>query len=246
MPKINSYKNMPKTSQNDGQRFYVYKCVWDDGKAPCIDNDLLTLTICKPYIRSTAKPGDVIFAFGSNNETDETLSNRLVYIAKVSYKLEDGKYFKGDKYKARQDCIYEWREEQFHLRCKEVHDDEKFRKSDLGEEPNYSKANTLFAEDFRYFGRLVTDVTKEWQLAAQKLCELVEGLGQGHRVNFTEALLSDLKKLKDRVWQEHPSQKVLGKPFHAPDKRVDSDPDESVLICRSRCDYFPLKKEDLL
>jgi len=43
-------------------RIYVYKCVVDDGGVPCIDDGLLTLTICKPYIRSTAAAGDLIFA----------------------------------------------------------------------------------------------------------------------------------------------------------------------------------------
>lgn len=69
------------------QRIYVYKCVVDDGGAPCIDGDLLTLTICKPYIRSTARPGDLIFAFGSNAESP---ANRLVFVAEVSRRMPGG------------------------------------------------------------------------------------------------------------------------------------------------------------
>jgi hypothetical protein len=85
-------------------RLYVYKCVVDDGGAPCIDDDLLTLTICKPHIRSTAKKEDLIFAFGSNAESR---ANRLVYIAAVSRKVPRGSYFEGEEFKERSDCIYE-------------------------------------------------------------------------------------------------------------------------------------------
>ena len=71
-------------------RLYVYKCVVDNGTAPCVDDGLLTLTICKPFIRSTAPKHSLIFAFGAN---DETPANRLVYIAQVSTRVERGAYF---------------------------------------------------------------------------------------------------------------------------------------------------------
>jgi hypothetical protein len=61
-------------------RYYVYKCIADDGKAPCVDRNLLTLTICKPMIRKSAVPNDWIFAFNSNSETP---SNCLIYIARA-------------------------------------------------------------------------------------------------------------------------------------------------------------------
>jgi hypothetical protein len=35
---------------------YVYKCVVDDGTAPCIDRGLLSMTVCKPKIRTSANP----------------------------------------------------------------------------------------------------------------------------------------------------------------------------------------------
>jgi hypothetical protein len=36
------------------QRVYFYKLVVDDGGAPCVQNGLLSLAICKPQIRKTA------------------------------------------------------------------------------------------------------------------------------------------------------------------------------------------------
>jgi hypothetical protein len=45
---------------------YVYKCVVDDGTAPCIDRRFLSMTICKPKVRTSANVGDIVIAFGTN------------------------------------------------------------------------------------------------------------------------------------------------------------------------------------
>jgi hypothetical protein len=44
---------------------YAYKCVVDDGTAPCIDRGLLSMTVCKPKVRTSAKVGDIVIAFGT-------------------------------------------------------------------------------------------------------------------------------------------------------------------------------------
>jgi Nucleotide modification associated domain 2 len=54
---------------------YVYKCVVDDGTAPCTDRSLLSMTVCKPKVRTSAKVGDVVIAFGTNAQP---APNRLV------------------------------------------------------------------------------------------------------------------------------------------------------------------------
>lgn len=219
-------------------RIYVYKCVVDDGGAPCVDNELLTLTICKPYIRSTARTGDLIFAFGSNQENPP---NRLVYIAQVSKRLTKGKYFETDDYAKRQDCIYEWVDGRRIVRRKNAkfHKDERARVSDLGDEPCYPKANALVAEDFRYFGR---NGCNDWKSGAPNLCSMVEGLGQGHRVNFSAALLDELNSLKRKIWIQNPTKKVLGEPLHAPDEIIDLDSDAMVKVCKRRCYYVSTLK----
>lgn len=43
-------------------RLFVYRIVTDVGAAPHISNDHLTLTICKPGIRKSAKAGDYVLA----------------------------------------------------------------------------------------------------------------------------------------------------------------------------------------
>jgi hypothetical protein len=61
------------------QNIYLYKMTRDSGCAPCVDNDILSLAICKPVIRRVAKEGDIIFGFGAAN-----MQAKLVYIKTVN------------------------------------------------------------------------------------------------------------------------------------------------------------------
>jgi hypothetical protein len=193
-------------------RFYVYKCVADTGGAPCVDRGLLSLCICKPDIRSTAREGDFIFAFGSNSETP---ANRLVYVAEVTEKLTQGEYYLLEEYQDRSDCIYERalngrfmiREDARHHGSKEA------MIKDIGRPPRYRRANSLVSTNFRYFGDKGTD---DWKAQAPLLARLVESLGQGHRVNLGPAVRAELLMLQKRMWTKY-NRKVLGKPLHAPE-----------------------------
>lgn len=61
----------------DKNRLYTYKVQHDGGSAPNPYNDVCTLSICKPAIRRTAKPGDVVVGFGCKSNGDNEL--RIVY-----------------------------------------------------------------------------------------------------------------------------------------------------------------------
>ena len=80
---------------------YVYKIVADIGGAPCVKNNLLSLAICKPKIRKTAAKGSIVFGFGGKDYEE-----RLIYIAKVTAKLQGDAYYRQRKYARRPDCIY--------------------------------------------------------------------------------------------------------------------------------------------
>jgi hypothetical protein len=190
-------------------RLYVYKCVVDDGGAPCVERGLLSLCICKPAIRSTARVGDLIFAFGGNGESPV---NRLVYIAEVTQKLTDGEYFQLAEFSGRADCIYNRsRDGRFRVRASaRFHADHTYLERDLGSGPHYRRANSLLSDNFRYFGRKGTD---EWKAEASFLARLIDSLQQGHRVRHTPALRDELLALKRLVWGKY-NKRVLGAPLH--------------------------------
>jgi hypothetical protein len=218
-------------------RFYVYKCVVDDGGAPCIDDGLLSLCICKPMIRKTSREGDWIFAFGSN---DESPANRLVYIAEITHKFTNGQYYEIDEFKGRGDCIYvRTKGGEFKVRKNpKFHGTQHGLLHDLGNTPDYQRANSLVSVNFRYFG---AKGTAEWKERAPHLKRLIEFLGQGHRVNHAESIRAELLTLKSLIWKKF-AKKVNGKPLHSPVRdRLDSD-DEMMKVCSKRC--FKLKPEN--
>lgn len=79
------------TTSQRPRRIYAYKLTTDNGGAPCVDGGhLLSLAICKPFIRTTAAVGDLIFGFASNRLSAD---NRLIYIARVTTVEADGDYY---------------------------------------------------------------------------------------------------------------------------------------------------------
>jgi len=178
------------------QRFYYYKLTVDDGGAPCVQNRMLSLAICKPMIRSTAKPNDLIFGFAANSLHAD---NRLLYIARVTQKVVHGNYYASGRFARRADCIYERREGRFWWRSGALYHGAKDIGHDLGEHPDYLRANVLLSTDFRYFG---TNGTAAYKARFPLINEAIEALGQGHRVFLMESLRQKLKALKDEVWKD--------------------------------------------
>lgn len=48
-------------------RTYAYVIVNDRGGAPCYEDGLLTLAVCKPAVRRTAQPGDLVIAYNGSD-----------------------------------------------------------------------------------------------------------------------------------------------------------------------------------
>jgi hypothetical protein len=169
---------------------YFYKLTVDDGGAPCVENDLLSLAICKPMIRSTATKGDIVIGFAANSLHPD---NRLIYVARVNDKLVNGDYFRPGKYNGRADCIYEWRGGRFAARAGAIyHSSPKDLAHDLGEHPDYPRANTLLSREFCYFGGSGSDAYKK---AFPIVAKAVAALGRGHRVHHDPGLLAELERL---------------------------------------------------
>lgn len=184
-------------------RIYFYKLTTDDGGAPCVQDGLLSLAICKPKIRSTAKPGDLIFGFAANSLDAD---NRLLYVARMTEKLSNGQYYTTSRFAHREDCIYERRGDCFVWCEAALHHGPDHLVHDLGRHPNYANANVLLSEDFRYFGR---NGSADYKSRYRLIKDAVERLGRGHRTHHDQALEEELRALMQEVWKKSPD-KVLG------------------------------------
>jgi hypothetical protein len=177
-------------------RIYYYKLTVDDGGAPCVQDGVLSLAICKPMIRTSAEPGDLIFGFAANSLSAD---NRLIYIAEVTAKIGDGDYYTDPHYTRRADCIYERHGDRFRWRTGALYHGPHHCIHDLGTHPTYRRAVVLLSDDFRYLGAKGTaDYSSRCPLMAKALAEL----GRGHRVHHGCALREELRELKQRTWRQ--------------------------------------------
>jgi len=194
-------------------RIYFYKLTADNGGAPCVQDGLLSLAICKPMIRSTGEPGDLIFGFSANSLHRD---NRLIYIAKIEKKIHNGDYYREKRFASRSDCIYVWDGDRFFWRQKALHHSPKHLVHDLGRPPEYKKANVLLSTDFRYLG---ASGTSDYKFRFQLLKEAVEQLGIGHRIKHVEPLRKKLIAFKQQIWKYSP-KKIAGEPTSMPQRKV--------------------------
>jgi hypothetical protein len=171
-------------------KIYFYKLTADNGGAPCVQNGLLSLAICKPMIRRTADEQNIVIGFAANSLHPD---NRLIYVARVNGKLCNGDYYRLAKHKSRRDCIYEWRGGRFVERANALyHGSPGDLVHDLGSYPGYARASTLLSREFCYFGASGSDAYKQ---AFPIVAKAVAALGRGHRVHHDSNLLGALEKL---------------------------------------------------
>lgn len=131
-------------------KIYVYKLTCDNGGAPCVFRNLLSLSICKPHIRTSAQEGDWIVGFGGKSVPE--LRGRLIYIAQVTAVEESGEYYASTQYRQRPDCIYRRiRAGYEYVDGNRYHGPEDIE-HDLGAEPYFERARTLLSNRFCYFG----------------------------------------------------------------------------------------------
>ena len=191
-----------------------YKMTNDSGAAPCVRAGRLSLAICKPMIRISARKGDLVFGFAASSLHPD---NRLIYIAQVTEVLAEGRYYEAARFARRPDCIYERRGKNFVPRAgARFHDRPGDLEHDLGPAPQYPRASVLLSTDFRYLGAAGS---ADYKRRFPRLRRAIEELKQGHRRFHSTELLRELRELKDRVWRKyaagHPAR-----PSSAPDPRA--------------------------
>lgn len=163
-------------------RLFSYTIPIDDGAAPNPFHALCTLAICKPRIRSTAKPGDWITGLGSKHAPSGDLSGRVVYAMLVKEKITMAQYdqrcqtewpFRIPDIRSPHesnrlgDCLYDYRTGQPTLRSGVHH--KKEMEKDLGGK------FVLIAYEFYYFGNNAVALPKELLAICHQ--------NQGHKSN---------------------------------------------------------------
>jgi putative DNA base modification enzyme with NMAD domain len=199
--------NLGARRMGDAPKFYLYKMTADNGGAPCVQDGLFTLAICKPKIRRVAPQGSVIIGFaGDCLKSKGYNDNSIVYAAAVTRRLTDGDYYSIRKYADRPDCIYRRTGEGFARKLNAMfHEGAAHLEHDLGRPPKCDNAVVLLsegAENFRYFGnRCPVEYKKDFP----RLRYEIEWLTEGHRVNHSRQLYDELLRLKERVWRSQSS-----------------------------------------
>lgn len=181
-------------------RIFYYKMTTDNGGAPCVTPQLLTLAICKPKIRSVAQKRDIVFGFGSKKHGE-----KLIYIAIITGKIINGEYYRNRDYITRGDCIYKWDKKSLNWKKGSRYHKNGMRSTkDIGSHPKYENTIVLLSKNFRYFGN------NKLKLNARrypKLCASVSQLKSGHRVNHTKKMASELTLLQKQLWNTHRKMK---------------------------------------
>ena len=180
-------------------RLYVYKVRYDDGTAPCVEHGVLSLALCKPAIRATARVGDTLIGFAAKSMCAD---QRLVYAAVVTDRLADGAYYRRARWRNRLDCIYAWSDGAFGRKRNETaHDSAADLAHDLGEAPAYSRANVLVSDNFRYFA----ESRPADHARFQALSRMIDRLGQGHRLNHGDRVKDELERYLAEIWSSPPT-----------------------------------------
>ena len=171
-------------------RTYIYKLTSDRGGAPSAppprpgELPLLSLSICKPAIRRTAKPGDRILGITSRSlvEREGYPLHAIIYAAVVGEAVDARDYYAArSPFRYRPDCIYKFHRLNGtieHTGDSPLHADEAYRARDIGQYPFYKNGRTLLSHEFRYFGRAALPIPPK----LYRLQGVAESLGQGHRV----------------------------------------------------------------
>ncbi len=177
-------------------KFYLYKTTVDNGGAPCVKDGLLTVAICKPAIRRTAEKGDIIIGFAATSLYPD---NRVVYIAKVTKKLNGREYYSQQQYAKRADSIYRWDGRKFNYRRNAKYHGKEDLSHDLGKGPKYRSAEVVLSREFRYFGK---KGRRNLHDMYPRIASVIRSLARGHRViNARPHLLRELMNFASKLWK---------------------------------------------
>ena len=195
-------------------RVFSYKIARDYGFAPNPFHGVCTLATCKPQIRTSAQPGDIVVGCGCSGNG---LAGRVICVLRISGKCSFQDYwddprfamkkpfFRGSQSRAYGDNIYHhdehgrWVQERSHHSFADGSMNEANLFRDIGSD------SVLWSEDFAYFGRAASPIPDH--LRAFDGDDLYP-TGRSHRVGFSTAFVAAIE-----TWFEQlPARGYLGRP----------------------------------
>ena len=163
-------------------RLYVYKLTTDNGGAPAVYRNKLSLAICKPKIRAAAQVGDWIVGVAGQGLLP---SAPLVYLMQVTEVSEDGTYYASKGFKTRPDAVYEWKRNKLAWKPGAAFHGPEDTLRDVGVGPRYEVARVLLSNRYRYFGRAASP---SYSAIAPLAHKMAQNIGRAYRVNHSDAV----------------------------------------------------------
>lgn len=199
---------------------------------------MLTLAVCKPAIRRTARAGDYLVGIGSNT----WYPGKLIYVAQIEQPIAGAVYYqKNGPYWTRHDCIYEFlggtNYRWLSRGGRRVHDPAVMpgqKNRDVGQCRGRSNARVLPSRRFAYFGRDLADNSAAIWAMYPHILATVKSLQQSHLVHhsagFKRQLIEFCEALLTTAWRGGP---ILDEPHHRPSAKTCHDNRSSA--CFSSC-----------
>ena len=163
-------------------RLYVYKLTTDNGGAPAVYRNKLSLAICKPKIRAVAQVGDWIVGVAGQGLLP---SAPLVYLMQVTEVSEDGTYYASKSFKTRPDAVYEWKRNKLAWKPGAAFHGPEDTLRDVGVGPRYEVARVLLSNRYRYFGKAASP---SYSAIAPLAHKMAQNIGRAYRVNHADAV----------------------------------------------------------
>ena len=146
------YKGYKMTNPNT-LTLRSYKMTHDNGFAPNISGDILSIATCKPQIRRVCKIGEWIAGFSSQKlDNSQVGQEKLIYLAKVSERISFAEFW--DRFAQKRpendkngDNIYKPKGKDGYEQIPNPHHNELHRADDL------SVDSVLLCDEFYYFGK---------------------------------------------------------------------------------------------
>jgi len=158
---------------------YSYLVCIDNGGAPCIQDKLLSLSICKPKIRKHAKIGDIIIGICAKSMKLNTNIPQILYIAKITNIVLMETYY--NQYQERNDCIYDNNlnliPNNFHI-CSNI-------KTDI------NGKNVILSNDFIFYGHKHIDIDENFYNIVPKF--------QGHFSRKNDIYENEFKLMYEKI-----------------------------------------------